>query len=196
MEERAEIVVVTGLPRSGTSLMMSMLRAGGAEVLTDGVRGPDVDNPGGYFELERVKRLATDSAWLDSARGKAVKVISALLEHLPDAYRYKVLFMRRNLDEVLESQARMLAHRGAPHDREGELALRAELTAHLALTARWLRERSAFEVHDVSYAELLDAPDATIERVVAFLGWELDRVRMRDSIDPSLRRSRRASEIP
>lgn len=191
-----EIIVVSGLPRSGTSLMMNMLGAGGIELVTDGVRQPDVDNPRGYFELERVKSLAADTAWLSSARGKAVKVISALLQHLPSAHRYKVLFMRRDLDEVLESQARMLEHRGVPRAPSGDAALRADFVAHLEATARLLRGSDAFDVLDVSYAELLDAPVAEVARVASFLGSGVDRAAMRACVDPALHRIRRALQVP
>lgn len=180
---RTDIIVVSGLPRSGTSLMMNMLDAGGVELLIDGVRRADVDNPAGYFELERVKSLATDTAWLGAAQGKAIKVISALLRHLPRTFKYKVLFMRRDLDEVLASQARMLEHSGTPSSRSGDAALRAAFVAHLAVTERLLREDSAFDVHDVSYATLLDAPDAELERVLRFLGVDLDRAAMLTRID-------------
>jgi len=190
-----EIIVVSGLPRSGTSLMMNMLRAGGLEIMTDGVRQPDVDNPLGYFELERVKSLATDSAWLGSARGKAIKVISALLQHLPKAHQYKVVFMRRDLDEILESQARMLEHRGRPRD-PSEARLRMDFTAHLAAIGGLLRGDAAFEVHDVSYLHLVESPEAETARVASLLGRDLDRVAMRRCIDPALYRVRRGSEVP
>jgi len=190
----AEIIVVSGLPRSGTSLMMSLLGAGGIELLTDGVRQADVDNPRGYFELEPVKALATDNTWLGSARGKAIKVISALLEHLPRDERYKVVFMRRELDEVLESQARMLERRTATRAaRDAEL--RAEFAAHIAATERSLRGDPAFDVHPVSYSALLDEPAIELARVARFLGRELDEVAMRRCIDPALRRNRGGSEI-
>lgn len=176
------IIVVSGLPRSGTSLMMRMLEAGGIELVTDGVRQADVDNPSGYFELERVKSLARDGAWLGEASGKAIKVISALLKHLPRAHHYKVLFMRRDLDEVLASQARMLEHRGTARDPEGDDALRREFTAHLAATESLLRDDAAFELLDVRYAALLDTPDVELARITAFLDADLDRAAMRACI--------------
>jgi hypothetical protein len=190
-----DIVVVSGLPRSGTSLMMNMLRAGGVELLTDGVRAPDVDNPTGYFELERVRSLAKDCDWLDLARGKALKVISALLRHLPATHAYKVLFLQRDLDEVLASQALMLEHRGIPRDPRGDGALRAEFAAHLLATERLLRETPAFDALDVSHAALFESPTAELERIARFLGRGLDVAAMRACIDPALYRSRRASEI-
>src|SRR5450432_3057856 len=102
------ITVVSGLPRSGTSLMMQMLAAGGMPLLTDQIRAPDQDNPRGYFEFERVKQIKRDQAWLGSAVGKAVKIIHLLLYDLPPNRNYRVIFMRRNIEEVLISQRKML----------------------------------------------------------------------------------------
>src|SRR5512136_2813877 len=114
------VVVVSGLPRSGTSMLMKMLEAGGLTLVTDGQRTADEDNPKGYYEVERVKDLAneTDRAWLNAARGKGIKVISYLLKSLPADLNYKVLFIRRDLDEILASQKKMLARRGEAHDIE------------------------------------------------------------------------------
>ena len=113
----APIIVVSGVPRSGTSMLMGMLGEGGVELLTDGLRSADKDNPKGYFELERVKDLARepDKRWLCQARGRGIKVVSTLLRELPSTHNYKVVLVRRDLDEVLASQARMLARRGEAH---------------------------------------------------------------------------------
>src|SRR4026209_2745330 len=94
------IVVVSGLPRSGTSMMMQMLQAGGLEILTDAVRTPDGSNPKGYFEFEAVKDLDKGQApaWLAGARGKAVKIVSSLVRWLPESNDYQVIFMQRNLN--------------------------------------------------------------------------------------------------
>lgn len=105
--EQDLITIVSGLPRSGTSMMMSMLEAGGMDVLTDGIRGADEDNPRGYYEFERVKQIEHDKGWLSDARGKAVKMVAALLKYLPPEYQYQVVFVRRNMDEVLASQRRI-----------------------------------------------------------------------------------------
>ena len=126
------VIVVSGLPRSGTSLMMNMLRAGGMPTVTDEMRTADDDNPRGYFELERVKQLAKgDVAWVESARGQAVKVISALLEHLPPTSTYQVLFMQRWLPEVLASQRKMLERRGEPTDTIPDQQMAALFDRHL-----------------------------------------------------------------
>ncbi len=118
------IVVVSGLPRSGTSMMMQMLQAGGLEILTDAVRTPDGSNPKGYFEFEAVKDLdkGPPPAWLTGARGKAVKIVSSLVRWLPESHDYQVIFMRRNLDEVILSQNKMLADRGSRQTRSERAA--------------------------------------------------------------------------
>src|SRR5436309_9885827 len=103
----SEIIIVSGLPRSGTSLMMQMLDNGGMEVVTDNIRTPDTDNPRGYYEFEQVKKIKHDTAWLPSTRGRAFKMVSQLLYDLPPSEQYAVIFMERDLDEVLASQEKM-----------------------------------------------------------------------------------------
>src|ERR671934_2987374 len=119
IEEVPMIVIVSGLPRSGTSLMMQMLHAGGMPLLIDEQRPPDTDNPNGYWEYEPVKRLQQDNSWMHKAEGKAVKVVSALLQYLPPQHIYKIIFMQRPMQEVLASQAVMLERRGG-EGGEGE----------------------------------------------------------------------------
>src|SRR5215207_9218271 len=88
---KQSVVIVSGLPRSGTSMMMRMLAEGGLPVLTDELRGADDDNPQGYLELEVVRQLKEGNVrWLENAQGKAVKVISSLLDYLPREYPYKI----------------------------------------------------------------------------------------------------------
>ena len=135
------ITIVSGLPRSGTSMMMSMLQAGGRDLLVDGVRTADEDNPKGYFEFERVKQVATDRAWLPEAEGKVVKIITRLLFDLPTDRPYKVVFMRRRLEEVLASQAKMLDRRGEDADAVAaeemrRMYVREHLSAAYALRSR------------------------------------------------------------
>ena len=124
----SEIIIVSGLPRSGTSLMMQMLHAGGIEVVTDQIREADVDNPRGYFEFETAKTVKSDASWIPSTRGKAFKMVSQLLYHLPASERYRVLFMRRNMEEILDSQEKMLARR----DIEPELGPLCESLVRLS----------------------------------------------------------------
>ena len=110
------ITIVSGLPRSGTSMMMRMLEAGGMPVITDNLRTADDDNPRGYFEFEPAKKTKDDPSWLNAAEGKAVKMIYKLLYDLPDRLEYRVLIMRRNMQEVLTSQRKMLDRMGILRD--------------------------------------------------------------------------------
>jgi hypothetical protein len=184
-----EVVVVSGLPRSGTSMMMRMLAAGGIGILTDAERSADEDNPRGYFELEAVKRTDADASWLDDAEGKAVKVIARLLSTLPQGRRYKVLFMRRKLDEVLASQKRMLERRGEPQGADDE-KMKELFAAHLAEVEELMRGRPGFDVLFLSYNRMVEDPRRGAERVNRFLGGLLDLDAMVAAIDPSLYRNR------
>ncbi|NOX61691.1 MAG: sulfotransferase family protein [Chloroflexi bacterium] len=184
------VVIVSGLPRSGTSMMMKMLEAGGLELMTDGLREADADNPKGYYEYERVKRLDKgDTAWVAEADGKAVKVISALLEHLPPGYQYRVLFMNRRMEEVLASQRKMLERRGERSDIDDE-KLGELLAKHVRKVKAWLAVQPNFMVLDLDYNRMLLEPMPYAERINAFLDGILDEKRMVGVVDPSLYRNR------
>jgi hypothetical protein len=187
----APVIVVSGLPRSGTSMTMKMLEAGGLQPVTDQVRSADEDNPRGYFEDERVKDLAQmeDRSWLRAARGKVIKVVSSLLQHLPDDNFYKVIFMRRNLREVLASQAKMLDRRGeAPQATDEELIKLFE--SHLEKVEFQLRFRPWFDVLYVDHRSVLQDPAGAARRINEFLGGRLDERRMAEAVDPNLYRNR------
>jgi hypothetical protein len=187
----APIVVVSGLPRSGTSMLMKMLEAGGLPLVTDGLRTADEDNPKGYYELERVKNLAEegDKSYLQGARGKCIKVISYLLRSLPADLNYKVLFIRRNLDEVLASQKKMLARRAESHDVTPE-KMRELFQDDLWRSGWLLKNRPQFEAIDVHYTAILAEPTEQARRINAFLGGRLDVTAMAGAVDPSLYRNR------
>jgi hypothetical protein len=185
------IPIVSGLPRSGTSLMMSMLAAGGLEVLTDQLRTPDDDNPAGYFELEEVKKLITgENSWLARSNGKAVKVISTLLPFLPDGYRYRIIFMRRAMDEVLASQRKMLINRGEDPDKINDDQMAAMFHKDLQQSERWINSQSHFTRIDIDYRQLIANPKPLVAEVNRFLGGGLDEDKMLAVIDPSLYRQR------
>ncbi len=185
------IVVVSGLPRSGTSLMMKMLEAGGIPPLTDNIRTADEDNPKGYYEFERVKKLREgDTAWIPLAEGKAVKVIAALLPYLPDTYRYHVVFMRRAMPEILASQRQMLIRRGEDPDKISDEEIARLFQKHLQKVKAWMAQQPHLAYIEVSYNELLAAPRPVVERVNQFLGGNLDVERMAQVVDPSLYRQR------
>jgi hypothetical protein len=183
-----DVVVVSGLPRSGTSALMNMLHCGGFELVTDGKRLADESNPKGYFEVEAVKSLAADSAWLRSCRGRAVKVVSPLLQHLPPDLYYRLVFMLRPIEEVVTSQRRMLEREGSGA-ATGE-AFAGSLRAHLQDVRRWLLTRTNFDVLFVQYRNLIEHPHTEAQRVAAFVGRSLAVAKMAESISPELYRER------
>ncbi len=188
------IVIVSGLPRSGTSMVMKMLEAGGLPILTDGLRTADEDNPKGYFEVERVKNLAAeeDKRWLAGARGKGIKVISYLLKSLPSSYNYRVVFIRRDLEEVLASQRKMLARRGETEETAPD-RMRALFEDDLWRARYQLQHRPEFETLELRYSDVLARPLEEARRLAAFLDGRLDPEAMAAAVDPQLYRNRRQS---
>lgn len=185
------VVIVSGLPRSGTSMFMNMLQAGGVPLMTDAVRGADHDNPKGYFELERVKNLGheADKGWVREARGRALKVISHLLKELPDDNFYRIVFALRDIGEVIASQNAMLARRGEANpvadDRARELYAR-----HLVNVRAMARQRPNMQMIEVHYAEAVSDPGRVAAQLNRFLGGRLDVVRMAAVVDGRLYRNR------
>jgi len=186
------IVVATGLPRSGTSLLMQMLAAAGVPVLVDDARPPDASNPRGYFEYAPVRAIARDASFLPRARGKAVKVVAPLLAHLPAGERYVVLWIERDLDEVLASQAAMLARAGSATSHEADPQLRAAFARSLERARSELAQR-AIEVCTVRHADAVCRPGQVADAICAFLGGPLDPAAAAASVDPGLHRVRAAS---
>jgi len=182
------IIVVTGLPRSGTSLMMQMLDAAGVLLLTDGKRNADEDNPHGYFEFEAVKSLGRDSSWLTAAHGRAVKIVAPLVAHVPGDHRYAVIWLERSIDEVLASQAAMLARAGHGPGSD-PAALRHALPRQVA-AARGELERRELPILEVSHGDAIAQPQRVAEQVCSFLGGGLDIAAAARSVDPRLHRQR------
>jgi hypothetical protein len=187
------IIVVSGLPRSGTSMVMNMLRGGGVPLLTDGIRKPDRSNSRGYFEYEPVKELDKNGehAWLPRARGKAVKIISFLVTWLPETYDYRVIFMQRDLDEIIASQNQMLARPEEPGNRAADYRTREIYADHLKQVARLLERRRSFRTLSVSYREAVEDPEREARRMCEFLDRSMDIDRMVAIVDPQLYRNRR-----
>lgn len=190
----AEIIVVSGLPRSGTSLMMQVLDAGGVAVVTDNLRTADTDNPRGYYEFEKVKQVKRDASWLPDIRGKAVKMVSQLLPDLPPTEHYRVVFMERDFAEMLDSQERMLHRLGRAAAPRG--AIIPAYTAHLERVHQWLQRQAHFAVLRVSYKALVERPGTEAARVKEFLGGRLDAIRAVGAVDPSLYRNRTVGSGP
>ena len=172
------VTIVSGLPRSGTSLMMQMLAAGGARVLTDGHRTADQHNPRGYFELEAVKHTRRDLSWLAQAEGKAVKVVHLLLPHLPADREYRVIFMQRDLAEVIASQRVMLQQQGRPGAALPDARLAEIFEKQLAEVSQWLAQNPNFRVLPVHHRDVIERPLAAAQQIATFLGGNLDPSRM------------------
>ena len=175
--------------------MMKMLEAGGIPPLSDGIRSADEDNPEGYYEYERVKQLANgDNSWLPQARGKSVKVIAALLQHLPPEHTYKVVFMRRRMEEILRSQKQMLVRRGEATDKVDDEELAVLFKKHLDQVTRWLAEQPHMLVCYMSYNDVRKEPFAQAKRINNFFDGALNTGKMADVINPDLYRQRRQNQ--
>lgn len=193
MAERPYITIVSGLPRSGTSLMMQMIHAGGVPVVTDEIRTPDTDNPRGYYEFEKVKQIKSDKSWLPGAAGRVVKMVHLLLLDLPADYEYRVVFMRRKLEEVLKSQAVMLERQGKKGAALPPATLMKMYQDQIDKVLTWMGERPNFQFIEVNYNELVQDPHAAATRLASFLGEggpALDIGKMISAVDPSLYRNR------
>jgi hypothetical protein len=174
-------------------MMMKMLEAGGIPPVTDELRAADEDNPKGYYEFERVKLMDQgDTAWVAGARGKVLKVISALLKHLPPGEQYRVVFVRRNMPEILASQRKMLIRRGEDPDKMDDAQMAALFEKHLKQIESWLEAQPNMRTLYVHYSDALTDPLPQIERINAFLGGRLDARRMAEVVDPQLYRNRQA----
>jgi len=185
------VTIVSGLPRSGTSMMMRMLEAGGIPVITDGIREADEDNPGGYYEFEAVKQKDGEHPWLATANGKSVKMIYRLLYALPGTHQYRVLFMRRKIEEVLASQKKMLERNGKAGDNpitDDQMA--AMFRSQLSKFETWVAEQPNFHLIDVDYNAMLADPMPQIAKIDAFLGGGLNTQAMAEVVNPSLYRNR------
>ncbi len=186
------ITVVSGLPRSGTSLMMQMIHAGGLEAVADGQRTADVDNPRGYFEVEAIKKLKQDSSWLTEAEGKVLKAISMLLFDLPPQFSYRVIFMIRHMDEILASQKEMLKRRGTLQEGgPSDAQMQQYFESHLAKVHKWLAEQPNFKVLYCHYHDVVKDPVDAAKSVHAFLGGALNVDAMIGAVDPALYRNRK-----
>jgi hypothetical protein len=188
--------IVSGLPRSGTSMMMRMLEAGGIEPLTDYVRTADEDNPRGYYEFERVKQIKNDTDWLAEAGGKVVKMVSMLLLDLPPNRRYRIVFMRREMREILASQRKMEERQGKEikkgKEAEAEDRVLAELfRKHLIKVHSFLDKAGNIELLYVRYNDIIADPRSEAEKVNRFFGDILDVEKMVEVVEPELYRQRR-----
>ena len=184
------ITIVSGLPRSGTSMMMQVLEAGGIPALTDDIRKKDEDNPQGYYEFEPVKKTKDNPSWIPTAQGKVVKMVYSLLYDLPNEYEYRVIFMRRHMDEVLASQKTMLNRSGRKGATISDEKLAELFKSQLEKFDHWIAARKNFSILSVDYKDMITSPKAQCERINEFLGGVLKSDESIAVVNPSLYRNR------
>jgi len=189
--QRDYLIIVSGLPRSGTSMMMQMIDRGGISALTDHIREADEDNPKGYYEFEPVKRTKKDPSWLKDAPGKVVKMVHLLLLDMPTDCKYRVVFMKRHIQEVVASQNIMLERQGKSTGDLEEQKIIEMFEAQIAKVDAYMAENPNFETLYVNYNEVLSDPGPSVQAVNAFLGGDLDTNAMMAVVDPNLYRNRR-----
>lgn len=185
------IILVSGLPRSGTSMMMQMLEAGGIELIVDYIRKADEDNPRGYYEFEKIKQLEKDSFWMENACGKAIKIISMLLYQLPMNKKYKIIFMTRKMDEVLASQNKMLKRRGQPADSVDDQVMAEKFNKHLRKIFKWLNKQNNMDTIFINYNDVISSPMEQSIKINRFLGDRLKIDKMFNVVDNFLYRQRK-----
>jgi hypothetical protein len=187
---KGEVIVVSGLPRSGTSMMMQILNAGKLELLTDDKRDADNNNPKGYYEYEPVKKLMIDKSWLPNAKGKVVKVIAQLLPYLPPNFNYKIIFMRRPMSEVLKSQQIMLGREKDVKTKAFPSGLNKAFEKQLNRVDEWIESQPNIDVINVNYKDVIENPTAELESLVSFLDRDIDLNLLKSAIDKKLYRNK------
>jgi hypothetical protein len=189
------IVLVSGLPRAGTSMLMQMLEQGGMPIVTDKIRKADEDNPRGYHEFERIKEIdkTTDKSWLKNYRGQVIKTISFLLQYLPLDLNYRVVFIRRDIAEILRSQNRMLERSGAKDSLVPDEKMRRNYEFHLKKVFYSLSHTPNFQALYTDYPEVVANPLTEAKRINAFLGGRLDVEAMAGAVDTDLYRNRQSN---
>ena len=186
------VVIVSGLPRSGTSMMMKMLEAGGQAILTDNLREADANNPKGYYEFERVKNMKDgDLVWMSEAVGKVVKIVTGLIMFLPSGYNYKIIFMRRDLNEILSSQKKMLGRLGKEDDNIPDDKMAKVYEEHLKEVRGWLIRQPNIETLYVNYNSMVKDPTEALNKINDFLGGGMDVSVMAGVVDKELYRERK-----
>lgn len=184
------ITIVSGLPRSGTSLMMQILKAGGIQILTDNIRSADVDNPRGYFEYEKVKNLQNDNSWLQEAEGKALKVIAQLTPYLPIDFNYSVILMKRNIDEILLSQGKMVENLGGRKATVGSEVLKKVFEVQLKKCEEYINANKNFKKYEADFNKLVSGNIEIIKNLNSHLDLKLKLENITGVIDKSLYRNK------
>lgn len=182
------VTIVSGLPRSGTSMMMQMLDQGGIEPFSDGMREADTDNPKGYYEHEKATQLGRDRSWVPGVRGKCVKIMAQLLPMLPRDQKYRIIFMDRDLREIARSQRMMLDRLGNKGGDLSDAALMMTLDAHVAGVEKWMARMPNVQCLYMDYSAVLEDPGQAAHQLSEFLGGGLNEESMCAAVDPALRR--------
>ena len=185
------IIIVSGLPRCGTSMMMQMLEAGGIPIVTDHIRKSDEDNLRGYYEFEKVKEIKKNSGWLDQCFGKVFKMVSALLYDLPKNRKYKIIFMKRNLEEMIASQNVMLKRKGIKDDGISDEVMVKKFESHLSKIEAWLEKQNFIDILYINYNNVLQNPFKNAQRVNMFLENCLNIDNMVGAVEKSLYRQKK-----
>lgn len=188
-----DVVIVSGLPRSGTSMMMNILHAGGFPLIVDNFREADEDNLRGYFEFEKVKSLKEDTSWVSAAGGKVFKATSNFLKYLPENIRYKIIFMERDLDEVLDSQEKMLIRHNKRLFDKAELKLIYQ--KHLCAIKSWVKEQENMKVMYLDYSSVVRQPESELFKLASFLDVDFDHSIVLGVINPGLYRNRKETLV-
>jgi hypothetical protein len=188
--KRDYVILVSGLPRTGTSMTMKAIHAGGIEPIVDNIRKADEDNPKGYYEFEPVKKTKEDASWLNDAPGKVVKMVYRLLYDLPAEFQYRVVFMRRDIKEVLASQNKMLERSGKSGGGISDEQMEALFAAELAKCEKWLAEQPNFSVLSVVHRDMINDAATQVQKINDFLDGGLDTEAMASTVDPALYRNR------
>ena len=188
--KRDYVILVSGLPRTGTSMMMKAIHAGGIESIVDNIRKADEDNPKGYYEFEPVKKTKEDASWLNDALGKVVKMVYRLLYDLPAEFQYRVVFMRRDIKEVLASQNKMLERSGKSGGGISDEQMEALFAAELAKCEKWLAEQPNFSVLSVVHRDMINDAATQVQKINDLLDGGLDTEAMASTVDPALYRNR------
>ncbi len=185
------IYIVSGLPRSGTSMMMRIMEAAGLPVMTDNIRKSDIDNPKGYYEFEMVKTIKEDTSWVKDTRGKVFKMVSLLLYYLPTDEHYKIVFMHREMSEILASERQMLQRLGKKLDAAREQEVGELFAKHLKGIEKWLAKQKNMGVIHINYNEVLNDKEKELKKLHHFLGDQFDLPAMIAVVDQTLYRQRK-----
>ncbi|MBN2040300.1 MAG: sulfotransferase domain-containing protein [Spirochaetes bacterium] len=189
-QKNEDIIIVSGLPRSGTSMMMQMLEAGGLDIMTDGKRTADDNNLKGYYEFEKTRKIKNDISWIQDCGGKAVKIVSPLLYFLPEQNRYRIIFMERDMREIINSQNKMLERLNNAGSGLSDKEMILKNRNHIKDIKEWISARNNMDVIYINYNEVINSSLQKSKEINEFLENKLDTEKMSAVIDRTLYRQR------